>query len=249
MEILQDYVALDIETTGLRPKYDKIIEIGAVRVRDGKAQETFSTFVDPARSLSPKIVELTGIRDEDVAGAPYIEGVIDSLIAFAGDDILLGHNLIFDYSFVKKAAVDRKKRFDREGIDTLYIARKFLKDLESRNLGFLCGHYQISLDAHRALNDATAAHELYQILVREFAGRDPEAFMPRPLRYEPKKEGPVTPKQLAMLQRLIARYGLACSGMMLAPVQDVTQEHINIEKMTKNEASRIIDKLLVKFGR
>ena len=65
-----NYVAFDIETTGLNPKYDKIIEIGAVRVRDGEPAETFSTFVNPAKSLPARIVELTGIRDDDVAAAP-----------------------------------------------------------------------------------------------------------------------------------------------------------------------------------
>lgn len=249
MEIPQDYVAFDIETTGLDPKYEKIIEIGAVRVRGGKAEDTFSTFVDPAKSLSPRIIELTGIHDEDVSGAPYIEEVLDELIAFAGEDVLLGHNLLFDYSFVKKAAVNQKKTFDKTGIDTLSIARKFLKELESRNLGFLCGHYHISLDAHRALNDAIAAHELYQILAREYGEKEPEAFMPRPLVYNAKREGPVTAKQLGLLQKLIIQYGLTCDGTMLAPVVSVTDAHIDIKKMTKNEASRLIDRLLATFGR
>ena len=70
MKIPMDYVAVDIETTGLYPKYDKIIEIGAARVRDGKVEDTFSVFVNPGQSLPPKIVELTGIHDQDVCEAP-----------------------------------------------------------------------------------------------------------------------------------------------------------------------------------
>jgi len=85
-----NYVAFDIETTGLNPKYDKIIEIGAVRVRDGEPAETFSTFVNPAKSLPARIVELTGIRDDDVAAAPYIEEILEAFLQFVGDDVLWG---------------------------------------------------------------------------------------------------------------------------------------------------------------
>lgn len=77
MNIPMNYVAFDIETTGLNPKYDKIIEIGAVRVRNGELVDTFSTFVNPAKSLPARIVELTGIRDADVAAAPYIDELLD----------------------------------------------------------------------------------------------------------------------------------------------------------------------------
>ena len=155
-DIPMNYVAFDIETTGLNPKYDKIIEIGAVRVRDGEVKETFSSYVNPARSLPERIVELTGIHDRDVEKAPYIEQILDAFLSFLGEDVLLGHNLLFDYSFVKKAAVNQKKTFEKAGIDTLRIAKRFLNDLASRNLGFLCEYYHIELEAHRALNDAVS---------------------------------------------------------------------------------------------
>lgn len=244
-----NYVAFDIETTGLNPKYEKIIEIGAVRVRDGEVQDTFSTFVNPAKGLPARIVELTGIHDADVAAAPYIDEVLDSFLAFTGDDILLGHNLLFDYSFMKKAAVNQKKAFDKSGIDTLRIARRFLADLESRSLGFLCEHYHIFLEAHRALNDAVATHELYQILAREYADKETDIFQPKPLVYNVKKESPVTPKQLSYLQGLADRYRLEREGFILAPVMHVTDEPMDLERISKNEASRLIDRLLAVFGR
>lgn len=249
MKIPMNYVAFDIETTGLNPKYDKIIEIGAVRVREGEMTGTFSTFVNPAKSLPERIVELTGIRDADVAGAPYIDEILDSFLAFVGDDVLLGHNILFDYSFVKKAAVNQKKVFERQGIDTLRIAKRFLNDLESRQLGFLCDYYQIALDAHRALNDAVAAHRLYRILAQEYGGQEDELFWPRPLIYTVKKENPATPKQLELLQKLIVQYQLQCDGFVLCPVANVTDEFVDLEKITKNEASRLIDKLLANFRR
>lgn len=244
-----NYVAFDIETTGLNPKYDKIIEIGAVRVRDGEPVDTFSTFVNPAKSLPARIVELTGIHDTDVAGAPYIDEILDAFLAFVGDDVLLGHNILFDYSFVKKAAVNQKRIFEKQGIDTLRIAKRFLSELESRQLGFLCDYYQINLDAHRALNDAVAAHRLYTILVREYGGQEDDPFQPRPLIYTVKKESPATPKQLELLQKLIVQYHLQCDGLMLYPVAKVTDEYVDLEKVTKNEASRLIDKLLATFRR
>lgn len=249
MGIPMNYVALDIETTGLNPRYDKIIEIGAVRVRDGKAEDTFSSFVNPAKSLPTRIIELTGIQDADVCKAPYIDEVLDAFFTFAGDDVLLGHNLIFDYSFVKKAAVNCKKSYERTGIDTLKIAKCFLGDLESRSLGFLCEYFQIALDAHRALNDAIAAHTLYQILAQKYGNVETKPFQPRQLVYNVRKENPITPKQLELLLKLIVQYHLQREGYLLSPVVNVTEDTIDLQKLSKNEASRLIDKLLSNFRR
>lgn len=119
-----------------------------------------------------------------------MEEILDAFLAFLGDDVLLGHNMLFDYSFVKKAAVNQKRAFERSGIDTLRIAKRFLNDLASRNLGYLCEYYHIELDAHRALNDAVAAHELYKILVSAYGEREAEPFLPKPLIYTVKKKVP-----------------------------------------------------------
>jgi exonuclease, DNA polymerase III, epsilon subunit family len=254
MRIPMNYVVFDIETTGLNPKYEKIIELGAAKVRDGKVTDTFSTFVNPGKGLPERITELTGIYDTDVINALYIEDVLDLFIDFAGDDILLGHNLIFDYSFVKKAAVNQKKKFDRIGIDTLRIARRFLAGLESKSLGSLCEYYQIQLQAHRALNDALATHELYQRLVKDFAEKEAELFQPKELVYSVKKEGPITPKQYELLLKLAKQYRLETyagenDSVILKPVMNVTTENTDLKRLTKNEASRLIDKLLSTFGR
>jgi DNA polymerase-3 subunit alpha (Gram-positive type) len=247
--IINSYVAFDVETTGLNPKYEKIIEIGAIKVRDGEIIDTFNTFVNPAKSLPNRIVELTGIQNSDLVDAPYIEEVIEKFIEFVGDDVLLGHNLIFDYSFIKKAAVNHKLTFDKSGIDTLRIARRFLTNLESRRLGVLCDYYNIHLDAHRALNDAIATHKLYLKLVNDFAMVEVDTFIPKPLVYSVKKESPITPRQLELLKQLADRYKLTIEGDRLSPVSDVTSEFIDLSKISKNEASRLIDKLLSTFGR
>ena len=94
----RSYVAIDIETTGLDAKQDKIIEIGAVKVIDGEETERFSTFVNPRRDLPERIVQLTGIQASMLEDAPDIEDVIKDAVEFAGDLPLLGHRILFDYS-------------------------------------------------------------------------------------------------------------------------------------------------------
>ncbi|MBQ7944497.1 MAG: 3'-5' exonuclease [Lachnospiraceae bacterium] len=252
--MIRNYVALDLETTGLNPKTDKIIEIGAIRVREGAIADSFSTFVNPGRGLAAKTKELTGITEEDLKDAPYIEEILDDLISFIGEDYLLGHNILFDFSFLKKAVVNQKKTFDKEGIDTLRIARRFLTDLESRNLGFLCEHYGIELEAHRALNDAVAAHLLYERLCQEFYEKEADTFMPKKLIYQVKREGPITPRQKEHLGKLADKYHmtLMAEGILQLRDEDIEifgEQYIDINKLTKNEASRFIDRLLARYGR
>ncbi|HEY8829347.1 MAG TPA: 3'-5' exonuclease, partial [Candidatus Limnocylindria bacterium] len=103
---MQDLIAVDLETTGFDPKTDRIIEIGAVRVRltaDGaEAGETFSTFVDPGRDIGATITRLTGIRDLDLVGAPSAADAVARFAAFAGDGVFVGHNVGFDLSFLEQ---------------------------------------------------------------------------------------------------------------------------------------------------
>lgn len=229
----KNYVVVDLETTGLDPKKDKIIEIGAVKVRGGEVADTFEKLIYPGRKLSQKIVELTGITDEMLAGKPLIGDVIPEFLAFAGEDILIGHCVLFDYSFLKRAVVNYGENYERQGIDMLKISRELLPDLESRSLSFLCGHYGIEYSPHRALPDARATHELYQRLCKEFPKATLEA--PRDLLYAVKKEGPITPKQKERLQKLLSLYGV--------------EPDYDIDLLTKNEASRMMDLLMLEFGR
>jgi len=241
--IIKDFLCLDLETTGLNPKTEKIIEIGAVRVRNGVITDSFESLVAPERLLPERITELTGITDEMLEGAPEKEEVIPKFLEFAGDDILLGHSILFDYSFLKRTAVNCNYRFEKSGIDTLKIARKFLPDLESRSLGCLCSYYKIEHKAHRALADAKATVSLYQRLAEEFYTE--EDFKPFPLLYKVKKESPITKNQKERLYRLMEKHKLdleADEELKLC----LTME---IDKLTKNEASRYTDRILSKYGR
>lgn len=229
---VEDYLCVDLETTGLNPKTDKIIEIGAVKVKGMEIADTFSAFVRPGMALPEHITELTGIRAADLEKAPSVGEVLPQFLEFAEDLPLLGHRILFDYSFLKKAAVNAGISFERSGIDTLKLSRKFLPDLPSRRLGDLCAHYGIELRAHRALEDAMATHWLYRKLCMEFF--EEVSFAPEPLIYKVKREGPATKAQKERLARLLAQHKIetACE----------------IELLTKNEASRLIDRILASYG-
>jgi len=223
------YVSIDLETTGLNPKLDKIIEIGAVKVINGQISEVFHSYVNPGRKLEDRIVELTGIRQEQVDQAPDIEEVFPALETFFEDLPLLGHRILFDYSFLKKAAVNLKRPFEKQGIDTLRIARCFLPQLERRTLPYLCEYYGIVHDAHRAFADAEATGKLYEILCKEFYSKEASVFQPVQLVFNVKKDSPATKAQKEQLYRLIMQHKLNID--------------YDVEKLSRSEAGRKIDKI------
>lgn len=239
-KMTDSYVCIDLETTGLDPKRDKIIEIGAVRVERGEIIEEWETFVNPGRKLPERIVELTGIHDGELADAKPIGEILPPFLSFLGEDVLLGHSVLFDFSFLKKAAVNEKLTFERQGIDTLKIARKYLQDLESRSLGALCRHYNISHSAHRALGDARATAALYGKLAEAFCEKEEAAgekslFRPKQLIYRAKRDTPLTIAQKEQLYKLLDRHKLIVD--------------YEVESLTRSEASRKIDELLQAYGR
>lgn len=232
----QDYVALDLETTGLRPSEDRILEIGAIKVRNGEICERYSTLVDPGMPISPRIQELTGIDDAMAAAGKDSAAAVRELVAFCEDLPLLGHNILFDYSFIKRNAVNLGLPFEKQGIDTLKIARALLPDLEHKNLSYLCAYYQIGQEhAHRATDDALASMELYRRLAKEFPESPEELFSPKDLIFRVKKQGAITAAQKGYLNDLIKYHKISLS--------------VRIETLTKNEASRIIDKIISEHGR
>lgn len=238
--MIDSYVCIDLETTGLDPKRDRIIEIGAVKVKQGRIAAEWETFVNPGRKLEEHIVELTGIRDEMLASAKKISDLLPVFFTFLEDHVLLGHSILFDFSFLKKAAVNEKMGFERQGIDTLKIARKYLKDLESRSLGALCRHYDIPHSAHRALKDARATTALYRKLSEDFFEKEKEEgekslFVPKPLIYQAKRDTPLTIVQKEQLYKLLDRHKLVVD--------------YEIESLTRSEASRKIDRILAEYGR
>ena len=229
--MLKSYIAFDLETTGLDPQENEIIEIGALKVRDGKVAERFMEFIRPLTPVSAAITDLTGITNEMVAGARPRKAVISDFLDFCGDDVLIGHNISFDYSFMKAGAAMDNMPFEKMGIDTLKIARKVHKDLDSKSLGRLCAYYHIeNKSAHRAYHDALATAKLYQTLAHYFEADDPKLFKPIQLTYKIKKSQPATSKQIAFLDSLVQKKGVTLKW--------------DPETLSRSEASRLIDGLL-----
>lgn len=233
--MINTYISIDLETTGLHPKQDRIIEIGAVKVVEGRIEDTFSSFVNPGRKLEDRIVELTGITDNDLAEAPFIEEIFPKLEHFLGELPFVGHSILFDYSFLKKVAVNMNRPFEKDAIDTLKIARKYLDQLEHRNLDYLCEYYGIPHHAHRALQDAEATSTLYQKLAENYYNEKEALFRPQKLAFAVKKDTPATKAQKERLYRLIAQHKIEWER--------------NVEKLTRSEASRFTDIILATYGR
>lgn len=160
-----DYVVLDLETTGRNPNWDDIIEIAAVRYRNGIEVEQFNQLIATGKPIPWFISALTGITDEMLIGKPYLEDVIQEFSDFIGNDILIGHNIAgFDSSFINNA-YNRYLSIDLANpcVDTLRIARKILPSLEHHTLSDLAEHYGIPyVDAHRAAADCAVTNACYQ---------------------------------------------------------------------------------------
>lgn len=230
------YIAVDLETTGLDPKRDKIIEIGAVKVKEGQVQDTFEAMVNPYRSLEERIVNLTGIKNEELEKASGVEKVLSRFLDFAEELPLLGHHVIFDYSFLKRAAVNQKRSFERKGIDTLKLVRSFMPEEEKKNLEAACSYYGVKLENHhRAMADAEAAHALYQELVKRYEKERPEVFLPQPLIYKVKREQPASKRQKEHLQDLVKYHKISLT--------------VQIDHLSRNEISRITDRIIAQYGR
>lgn len=234
--MLDSYVAIDLEMTGLQAKTERILEIGAVKVIDHVQTEQFRTFVNPHRRLSDAICQLTGITQEMVADAPEDREALRTLLDFVGDLTLVGHNIMFDYSFLKQCAANHRIHLEKTGVDTLKISRVCLPELESKKLEAVCRHFHIQeKQEHRALADARMTAQLMEVLLDQFAESHKELFVPKPLQYRAKRQGPATPAQKRDLIELMTYHKI---------VSDV-----EVEALTKSEASRMIDKILFAYGR
>lgn len=234
--MIDKYVALDIETTGFNPVNDKILEIGAVKVKNGRVVDTFSELINPGIPVPWRITEVTGIDDSMVRGCDNVSVVLRKFLKFCDEDIILGHNLNFDYSFLAEKSAEIGMKFSKYGLDTLTMAKKHLKNLESRKLDYLCAYYGIEdKEHHRAYNDASVTVELYKKLADLYEKENDSVFIPAKMQYKPKKASPITPRQKNYLTDLIKYHRVEFNE--------------NIDELSKSEASRWIDKILSTHGR
>ncbi|MFT9487498.1 MAG: PolC-type DNA polymerase III [Tepidibacillus sp.] len=173
--LLEDtYVVFDTETTGLSAVYNTIIEIGAVKVKNGKVIDQFKMFVDPQEPISRKITEITGITDEMVKGAPLLEEALPKFKEFIGNAVLAAHNARFDMGFLNMGL----KRIGLESllnpvIDTVELARFLYPKMKNYKLNTLCDAFNIELNNHhRAYHDAEATGYLLWKMLLDLQERE-----------------------------------------------------------------------------
>ena len=156
-----EIVCFDIETTGLKVTQEAITEIGAVRLRNGEIVETFQTFVDPERRLTPEIIGLTGITDDMLRGAPKLKDALTAFLAFAGNAPLAAHNAEFDISFIRAGCRKCSIPFEPTYIDTLILAQNLLPGLGKYKLDIVAEHLQPpQFNHHRASDDAVPVAQM-----------------------------------------------------------------------------------------
>lgn len=172
------FVCFDIETTGLNNnpamgKMDKIIELGAVKLVGGEIVEKFSSFIACSEKLSKEIIDLTGITDADLVGAPEVDKVLADFLKFTDGAILVGHNVGFDYRFVSYYGEQHGYMFDRKQYDTLTLAQQVLRGkLPNYKLNSVADYYGFDFNHHRAYEDAHVTAKVFIELIKAKGGLD-----------------------------------------------------------------------------
>ncbi|MDR1688958.1 MAG: type I-E CRISPR-associated endoribonuclease Cas2e [Clostridiales bacterium] len=173
-----DYVVVDVETTGLLPDTDEIIEIGAVKVISGKQTDTFGALIRADKNVPPSISALTGITDEMLQkDGKDSKDVLQSFLKFIDKMPLVAHNASFDINFLLRAC---KKQgfsiFTNRVIDTLALAKRYLKELPNHKLETVAIHFGLDTsEAHRSLKDCRLTHIVYEKLIKIASERDKES--------------------------------------------------------------------------
>jgi len=170
------YVVADIETTGLNPRWERITEI-ALYVYDGeKIIDSFTSLINPERLISPQITALTGITNNMLENAPRFFEIAKKIVQLTENKIFVGHNVHFDYNFIRAEFQNLGYEFTRKTLCTIKLAKKLMPGLKSYGLGSLCQHLGIAnTHRHRASGDAFATTLLFEKLIR-LEGNNGESF-------------------------------------------------------------------------
>ena len=225
--IISDYIAIDLETTGIRLSKDKIIEVGLLKVKDSHIIDTFSCVINPDMQVDDKILELTKISKNELENAKRIHEVINHIVDFCEEYVLLGHNTIFDYSFVKKEANRAGLEFEKRGIDTYKLCKKVLPENVRKNLTEACGYFGIERkNSHRAFSDAYYTHVLFQEIIKKFKTLE---ISSEAMKVKIKKFVPIRKRTKEDLQKLLNCHRIVCK--------------VNIDLLSESEAKRMMDKI------
>ena len=225
--MISDYIAIDLETTGIRLSKDKIIEVGLLKVKDSHIIDTFSCVINPDMQVDDKILELTKISENELRNAKRIYEVINHIVDFCEDYVLLGHNTIFDYSFVKKEANRVGLEFEKRGIDTYKLCKKVLPENVRKNLTDACSYFGIERkNSHRAFSDAFYTHVLFQEIIKNFKTLE---ISSESMKVKIKKFVPIRKRTKEDLQKLLNCHRIGCK--------------VNIDLLSESEAKRMMDKI------
>ncbi len=163
-----DFTVFDFETTGVSSENDRIIEIGAVRCKNGEIVDRFSKFVNPERLIPGKIVQLTNITQDMVENEPTEDVIIPEFIDFIGDSVLVAHNASFDVGFLNAACKRLGIEIKNPHLDTLDFSRRIFTEFKNHKLGTLAKELNVALEgAHRAVNDTECLHKIFKILIEK----------------------------------------------------------------------------------
>ena len=162
MLIPEEYIIFDLETTGLSPKFAEIIEIGAVKVKNGMIVDRFRTYVDPIRPIPKMITELTGISEKQTKGAPRIEEAVALFIDFINDSVLIAHNAPFDCRFLGAVCAMTGMSITNSVLDSLCMAKAYIKDAPNHKLETLKSYLGINLPSHNAADDCVVTYNVVE---------------------------------------------------------------------------------------
>lgn len=161
IKLLNDYTVIDIETTGHSFKYDEIIEIGAIKVRNNEIVDQYNQLICPSFVIDQFITDLTGITNEMLENQPNISEIKNDFLSFIGSDALLGHNIRHDLKFLE---INLNEELLNERIDTLRFSRKIYPTLPHHRLSDMVSLLNLSKNEHRSLSDCAATKQLYDCI-------------------------------------------------------------------------------------
>jgi len=173
----EEMIVFDLETTGLSNATCRIIEIGAVKIKDGKVIDSFDIFVDPETPIPEKITELTSITDDMVRGAPKEREALEMFFEFAGDRLLIAHNANFDVGFIRVAAERQKMPFSNPYLDTVGLSKYVNPELKKHKLNIIAEHYGLGdFHHHRASDDAEMLAKIFFVMLERLKAEGVTTF-------------------------------------------------------------------------